>query len=156
MVHVFSIDVFSISALTHVMYTSHLYQTCFSLPPPPSCRYWNGTAKFWSTKGCTYVGIEYVRSEVGVGGSYMALCNCTHLTDFASKMETAFEELSKIMAAPPQITAESFLANPYIFMWLGGLIVVCGIVAAWGLSRDIKENHATMAKVTAQTSTCMI
>ena len=130
--------------------------TCPMMVEQPSCRYWDDTTKAWSGDGCRYIGLEYVRSEVGVGGSYMAKCNCTHLTDFASKMETAFEELGKILSSPPKITAESFLANPGIFLWLGGLIIVCGATAAWGLSRDIKENHASMAKVNAETGTAQM
>ncbi|DAZ95472.1 TPA: hypothetical protein N0F65_002157 [Lagenidium giganteum] len=52
----------------------------------PKCQYWNTTLNNWDTTGCTAVGTT-------PDGAY-TICNCTHLTDFATDVEQSLAVLS--------------------------------------------------------------
>merc|ERR1711871_145705 len=68
-----------------------LQYTCPSPIFEPLCQFWNETLGKYSSNGC-------VLHNVTADGT--VVCNCTHLTDFASKLGTVFSDAGTILANP--------------------------------------------------------
>lgn len=86
-----------------------------------ACMYWDEENLEWSSRGCQVVDV----TESGT------LCECTHLTDFASQLSLVTEDAKLVFSTGKKLLTEPlFLLSQFSQNWIifGTLILVCGIV----------------------------
>jgi len=88
------------------------------------CRYWNTELSTWSGDGCEMVGVVTTGS-----GSGFIICNCTHLTDFASQLDETLELAANVVSSIGSLSIGDILKNVLVLIVLlvvwGAMVVAC-------------------------------
>jgi hypothetical protein len=88
------------------------------------CVFWDDSSLKWSSEGCRQVGV------VATGGdSGFVICNCTHLTDFASQLDETLDLASDIITSVASLSLADLLKNILVLIVLlvvwGSIVVAC-------------------------------
>lgn len=105
-------------------------------PAPKSykaeCLYWNTTIAAWAKDGCY---------QVYANSSY-AVCNCTHLTNFATRLTAVYESNTAIFQSTTSVYSLAGLQKYYKFFIIFGSIAAASLLAlAIGLWLDIRDSN---------------
>jgi hypothetical protein len=105
-------------------------------PAPKSykaeCLYWNTTIEGWANDGCYHV---YANS------SY-AICNCTHLTNFATRLTAVYDGNTAIFQSTTTVYSIAGLQKYYKFYIIFGSIAAVATAALGiGLWLDIRDSN---------------
>lgn len=105
-------------------------------PAPKSykaeCLYWNTTTTAWAKDGCY---------QVYANSSY-AVCNCTHLTNFATRLTAVYESNTAIFQSTTSVYSSAGLQKYYKFYIIFGSIAATALVALGiGLWLDIRDSN---------------
>ena len=118
-------------------YTCQGIETVKAYCPAPKsykaeCLYWNTTTAAWANDGCY---------QVYANSSY-AVCNCTHLTNFATRLTAVYDSNTAIFQSTTSVYSSAGLQKYYKFFIIFGSIAAIALVAlGGGLWLDIRDSN---------------
>ena len=118
-------------------YTCQGVETVKAYCPAPKsykaeCLYWNTTTSGWAKDGCY---------QVYANSSY-AVCNCTHLTNFATRLTAVYDSNTAIFLSTASVYSYAGLQKYYKFYIIFGSIAAIALVAlGLGLWLDIRDSN---------------
>ncbi|GMH77010.1 hypothetical protein TrLO_g5949 [Triparma laevis f. longispina] len=95
----------------------------------PTCQYYDSDLGIWSKEGC---------SEVGRNESVIE-CECTHLTEFASRLEAVAQMANAVLSLAGSLTLDDILNNLVVLVTLVVLYSVFILGCIYGRYLDKKD-----------------
>jgi len=106
----------------------------------PKCQYWSNKLKDWSSDGCVAT----------VGNATMIQCQCTHLTDFSSRMDAVAAENKAIFDNARNVySLEGLIKYAQWYGVFGGIAAftaVLGFISVWFDSLAIQKYVQTLTE----------
>jgi len=106
----------------------------FSCPKPilqAKCMYWNSTLGIWDTNGCIVDSVTYDT----------LICNCTHMTDFGSRMDAVFQENKALFENAANVySLEGLIKYQQFYITFGSIAILGFIMFGIGVYFDGKDS----------------
>ena len=118
---------------------------CTSASVQPVCGIFDKELNSWTTNNC----FEVESSKVGVLKCICIFDSAVVSPDFSAMAETLGESFisTVLFGASNLFDLELIAENPTMFLALGGLVAVCGILCYWGIQLDEKEKIGERERV---------